>query len=658
MSGGGGGDQVVGYWYSFGIHMGMGRGPINEVVEIRVSDKTVSTTLMNASGVYSINAPEAFGGEKAEGGIVGSFHLLMGEPTQVAPDSLKSMLGRVKMPGFRRMATAFFDGRIAAMNPYPKPWTFRVRRTDKGWDGDVWYPEKIKIVLTRDLGPGEPTSSPEIHAVNPAHMFYEVMTNREWGRGLPRAMLDDESLQAVADQLYDEGFGLCMKWSRTDSIENVVQQIIDHIGAVMRPNRQTGQIQLKLIRNDYIVDDVPLFDAENGLMEVTEAGVATMPTVINQLNVTFMDPLSGKQGAVSVHNLAGVQGSGGEINTMTKDYPGLPTPDLASRVAQRDLRSTSNALRRYSFTLDRRGQNVQPGDVVRIADPSRGIPPTVVRVGSVDDGTLLNGAIKIVGVQDVFALPDSSYVGKQRPQWQPPNRSPCIGYNRTFETPYFMLARRMGAADLDYVAPEAGYLTQLTERGSYPLNAGYKLAVRESAPTPDDMPEDDQNYCPTVHEDWEGGDDPNKSGGGGVIPTVYTMDVGFYQEGVEIGGNFYGGRHYGFYDASYGTPPPAMGAITPADGFVASCMVAHAYNAGVIIDRVWQCLLRNTLTDTLTHAVWEHNGIEHTVPLAWSSESGGWGYKAQQSLGETIPFNPQVGDTLRLVNYYNIDAED
>ena len=140
MSGGGGGDQIVGYWYSFGIHMGIGRGPINEVVEIRVGDKTVSTTSMTASGTYSINAPEAFGGEKAEGGVVGSFQMLMGEDTQVAPASLKAMLSRVKLPGFRRMATAFFDGRIAAINPYPKPWTFRVRRTDKGWDGDVWYP--------------------------------------------------------------------------------------------------------------------------------------------------------------------------------------------------------------------------------------------------------------------------------------------------------------------------------------------------------------------------------------------------------------------------------------------------------------------------------------------------------------------------------------
>ena len=40
MSGGGSTDYVAGYRYLFGIHMGVCRGPIDELVEIRVGDRT------------------------------------------------------------------------------------------------------------------------------------------------------------------------------------------------------------------------------------------------------------------------------------------------------------------------------------------------------------------------------------------------------------------------------------------------------------------------------------------------------------------------------------------------------------------------------------------------------------------------------------------
>lgn len=100
------------------------------------------------------------------------------------------------------------------------------------------------------------------------------------------------------------------------------------------------------------------------------------------------------------------------INSTSREYKGVPTAELAQRLAQRDLRASSVNLRKFSITLDRRGRVIEPGSVFVVSDPSRGIPMTPVRAGSVQDGTLTNGEITINAVQDVFELPVQSWAVK------------------------------------------------------------------------------------------------------------------------------------------------------------------------------------------------------------------------------------------------------
>lgn len=151
---------VVGYKYSFGIHMGLSRGPIDELIEIKVGDKTAWRGSIKTNGNTSINQPELFGGESGEGGIIGTLTTMFGGPTQTAPTELSTVL-ESPMPGFRRRMTVFFNGIISMMNPYPKPWKFRVRRAKQGWDGDAWYPEKAVISLVRPVSEGETAGSTE-----------------------------------------------------------------------------------------------------------------------------------------------------------------------------------------------------------------------------------------------------------------------------------------------------------------------------------------------------------------------------------------------------------------------------------------------------------------------------------------------------------------
>src|SRR5690554_3260798 len=373
--------------------MGLCRGPVDEIVEVRVGDRTAWQGSIKKSMSMWINKPKLFGGEKKEGGIQGNMEVMMGEPTQTIPASsssaalngllnqangtelanpaaIRATLGNGALPGFRGVCTVYYDGWLSAMNPYPKKWTFRVRRALKGWQGGTpWYPEKAKILL----------AGGQIHAMNPAHIIYECVTNREWGRGMPAEFIDEVSFRNVADTLYSEGFGLCLRWSRQDGIDTFINHVINHVGGAIYTNRMTGLLELRLIRKDYIPDQLPRYTTENGLLHITENTVGTQSNLPNQVLVSWLNPITNEEGSVRVQSLAGIQAARGAINTLTKNYPGIPTADLALRAAERDLLASCLNLRRFSLVFDRRGYNITPGSVFRIANPARGLADIILR---------------------------------------------------------------------------------------------------------------------------------------------------------------------------------------------------------------------------------------------------------------------------------------
>lgn len=90
MASGGGGSVVVGYKYFMSVLMGLCRGPVDEVVEIRIGDRLAWTGPATGSSVVNINAPDLFGGQDKEGGVSGTLAVHMGEPTQELNDGYAS----------------------------------------------------------------------------------------------------------------------------------------------------------------------------------------------------------------------------------------------------------------------------------------------------------------------------------------------------------------------------------------------------------------------------------------------------------------------------------------------------------------------------------------------------------------------------------------
>ncbi len=459
--------QTVGFRYSFDIHGALAKA-IDGLLQIRASGKVAWSGNATSSQTISINAPNLFGGDKGEGGIQGQFDLMMGDEAQPLNTRLAAALGGGLVPNFRGFAGFFYSGLVTSINPYPKKWETLSYRRMAGWDGPVWYPETCAI----DLAGGA------VRAMNPAHILYETYTNRENGRGLDRSMLDDAAWRAAALKLYNEGFGLCIGWKRSQgTLADFRDQICEHIGAYCGPDRNTGLITLKLIRDDYNVADLPLFDEESGLLSIEDDETGSAVHSPSQLYVEFVDAITGKKERARAVNPAIAQVQGGP-SSETKSYPAIPTGDLAARVVQRDLRVKASNLRKYKVKLDRRAANIGPADPFRIRSLKRGIAEVVVRAGRIEDGTLVNGTITITCLQDVFGLPSSSFVVVPPSGYIPPDRTPYAPtLRRLMEVPYRELAGLIDQANLDLVDVTAAWAASLAARPSG-LSLSYSLLTR------------------------------------------------------------------------------------------------------------------------------------------------------------------------------------
>lgn len=497
----GGKRQTVGHRYLMSLHMGLCLA-MDELVAIKIGDRLAwGDTVKNLATVFSfqtlksgefsefdvmpadevyrssaninrlrINQPHLFGGDEKEGGVKGILTVMKGASDQAPLPELQQMHNS-PVPAYRGVVTLFFDG-IVGNSPYPKTWAFRVRRT-----ACEWYNEKATIWLTGDKGE-------QIKAMNPAHIIFEAQTNEDWGRGTDIGQLDLDSFKQCADTLFDERFGMCIAWKRQDTLKQFIQQILDHIGGALMIDRTTGLWKLVLIRESDKPDSLPSFDYGIGMLRIEEDNNSSNDLVTNQLVVSYTDPVSNETRTVRTENLASIQRDGTILQN--KNYIGLPTAELAGRVASRDMKIIQSHLKKFKVVLDRRAYALQPASAFVLKIPQRGIDSIIMRAVRVEHGTLTNGEITVTAVQDVFGLPRTTYSQVQPSLWIQPSLSPePIIHSRLWQLPYPHLLEVFSPEQLTLNSD--GYALVLAERPNS-LQQGFEIWAKTTG-------EQDEQYA-------------------------------------------------------------------------------------------------------------------------------------------------------------------
>ncbi|MGF1660623.1 MAG: phage tail protein [Rubrimonas sp.] len=304
--------------------------------------------------------------------------------------------------------------------------------------------------------------------MNPAHIIRECLTNRDWGLGYPDVEIG-ASFVTAADALFAEGFGLSLLWREDGAIESFLADVLDHIDATLFIDRRTGLWELKLIRDDYDVDALPVFD-EDDVVDWGRLSRRAPGDLVNSVTVRFTDPATDETGAVSVTDTARVQAMG-EVIATTLDYPGVRSRSLAARVAERDLRALSAPLLTGEIVVTREGAELAPGDVIRLRSPRLGLDDVAMRVSEIGQGDGRDNGVRLRLAEDVFALGASAIAGGRTGSAGGSLSAAPRALTRRMveEAPYWLLVRELGHAEADRLLAEdsgAGALVAAAERPS------------------------------------------------------------------------------------------------------------------------------------------------------------------------------------------------
>lgn len=298
------------------------------------------------------------------------------------------------------------------------------------------------------------TVLPGITAMNVAHAIYDAVFHPKM-LGQPEAL--NGNFEEAADIFYNEGFGICAEYnSGEETIWQYIQRLCDAAGCNLNFSRVDGKFYLDVVRGGYDIESLPVI-TDDDIVEF-KAAPFSADEAYNGVRVRWKDQAANMERVTSPVVALGRVRDAGEVRILEKKYIEIPSEYLALRRAQSDCDAISPALTRYELTVRRKFRGVRVGQPIRLQSVKRGID-AVIRLGSVSQGRLLDGRVRLVAVTDVFNMPTLSRVESSAGEFTPASEVPiAVPAQIALEAPYVELVASLPAADLAQVADDAGYL--------------------------------------------------------------------------------------------------------------------------------------------------------------------------------------------------------
>lgn len=321
-------------------------------------------------------------------------------------------------------------------------------------------------------------SGPEADA-NPAHIIYECLTNTDWGMGMSPSDIDEEAFADAARTLFGETFGLSIQWAQAASVQEFVNEILDCIRGSIFTNPRTGKLTLRLIRKDYDTETLREINPDNALLRNFSRKAWGETT--NEMKVTWTNPETEGEETVYAQDLGNIAMQGAVISD-SRNYSGVRKADLAQRLANRELRQASTPLCICEATVNRAMWDITPFECVKLTWPEYGLHGVVMRVLDVNYGKTGDSAIKLSLVEDVFSLPEVTFVNPPASEWvDPQEHVEPVSLGKIFPVPPYIVAYAGDSVE-DYEYPESA-VALLVAAPKGVLSADYYIEVEEPTPT-------------------------------------------------------------------------------------------------------------------------------------------------------------------------------
>ncbi len=238
---------------------------------------------------------------------------------------------------------------------------------------------------------------------NPAYIIEDLITNRDQGGNFPFALIDNESVEIAAKQLFDDGLGLTMTYTAQAKISDQVNEVLGHIGGILYPDSRAGLMRLRLLRkDDYDTNDPTLPFAHHG-NSVIRKFERKREDLTNQITTTFTNPANYEEDSLTLQDNSAAASEQGIIND-DRNYYGVHSLEQARKLAERELRAGAAPLADIDIDLFREFWTLSPGDVVRVQSPEDQESDLFMRVAIIEDAADGTGMLKAKLVEDIYSL--------------------------------------------------------------------------------------------------------------------------------------------------------------------------------------------------------------------------------------------------------------
>ena len=298
--------------------------------------------------------------------------------------------------------------------------------------------------------------------MNPIHKIREIITD-DTAMNKPESMINDANFKAAADRIWDEGLGVSGAFTEK-SCKEAIDELLYHIEAGIRVNRQTGLYEIVLFRDDLLdLDNAQVFDKSN--IKNFSIETANIDDVINSVNVNYYDRDNIKDSSFSLDEIGSILSN--QPNAETLDFPYFMNRRNAELVGNWKLKQLSTPTRKGTFTTGKYdARKINRYDVVKLTWHNQNMIEVPIRIMKIGLG---DGRDNTVTLDWVEVIPYSSIVFPTI-NVDPPTSNvlpPQPNQSIAFEMPYFEAVQRFGQTQVDTELannPDLGYLMVATKK--------------------------------------------------------------------------------------------------------------------------------------------------------------------------------------------------
>lgn len=428
-----------------------------------------------ATESFQIDEPKLFGGKDSGGGFTGTARFYGGSFSQAVNAYVDGI--EATIPAYRGLCHLVLEKPYIGNSAQLRPMSFELQR----------LPNPLSLAAEVNVIGDD---------LNPVSALYFILIDAWSGLGIDPGDIDTASFTAAAATVAAEDNGISLIISSPNSAIDAIREIQRQIDATIYQDPETGDLVLKLIRDDYAVGSLPVYD-ETNIITIRNFTQTLWTETANEIRVTYNDRASNyKQATALAQNMANINAQG-RLRSSTVSFPGVAEADLASALAARELAQAGVPLFRATIELNREGHELRPGDVFVLSWDDYNIAEAVMRVQRLNLGELVDGRIVLEAIQDTFAAATVVFASTPGTLHTPVVRSPVEipAASRLWqELPYF-LAEQQTVVD---TVPADHALTLALARSPGGAQQGYSVYMDDDSGFGDPSADVDRQSYPST----------------------------------------------------------------------------------------------------------------------------------------------------------------